>query len=185
MTRGRIFRRISSPAVTIGMTMTVCIHQLSAAEWPRLRETASAIRVRQADNDAQAAIVRVVQSTRGTPGFGGAASISGLVSAAANSASRLVWVQVGETVAGKPIGVSSLARTTGRYACRWTIPFLLVSPESRRQGVANGLVRTALRVAAANGADTVMVETHSAWTDATAFWRDVCRRLASDEAWLP
>jgi len=160
--------------------MTVCIHHLRVAGWPHLREPSS-IRVRHAGEDALAVIAHVVLTMRGSPGFGGDVSIGGLVSAVSASASRMVWVQVAETITGEALGVASLAGTASGHGRRWTIPFLLVSPAARRRGVATGLVRTSLQVAASRGAETATVETLSAWVDAQSFWRKVSGRLASAE----
>lgn len=56
---------------------------------------------------------------------------------------------------------------------RWSIGWLLVRPQMRRQGLGRELVATALAAAAAAGAAAVWVETDGRWSDSLAFWRAV------------
>jgi len=56
---------------------------------------------------------------------------------------------------------------------RWSIGWLLVRPQTRRQGLGSELVATALAAAATAGAAAVWVETDRRWSDSLAFWRTV------------
>jgi len=64
------------------------------------------------------------------------------------------------------------ARSAGGDA-RWSISWLLVRPQTRRQGLGRELVATALTAAATAGASAVWVETESRWSGSLAFWRAV------------
>ena len=73
---------------------------------------------------------------------------------------------------------------------RYSIPWLVVDPRERRQGVGAGLVRRALYAAAHEGVRDVAVETLARWQSATSFWDAIarttggnrCRFAASDSA---
>lgn len=54
---------------------------------------------------------------------------------------------------------------------RWSIGWLLVRPQVRRQGLGRELVATALAAAAGAGASAVWVETDGRWSESLAFWR--------------
>jgi len=58
-------------------------------------------------------------------------------------------------------------------APRFSIPWLLVRPESRRSGVGRALVAAALGTAEGLGASCVSIETLDRWPEALAFWREV------------
>jgi GNAT superfamily N-acetyltransferase len=56
---------------------------------------------------------------------------------------------------------------------RFSIPWLLVRPESRRLGVGRALVAAALGQAKELGASRVSIDTLDRWPEAVAFWRGV------------
>ena len=56
---------------------------------------------------------------------------------------------------------------------RFSIPWLLVRPESRRSGVGRALVAAALDHAKGLGASRVTIDTLDRWPEAVAFWRGV------------
>jgi GNAT superfamily N-acetyltransferase len=58
-------------------------------------------------------------------------------------------------------------------ASRFSIPWLLVRPESRRLGVGRALVAAALGQAKELGASRVSIDTLDRWQEAVAFWRGV------------
>jgi GNAT superfamily N-acetyltransferase len=66
-------------------------------------------------------------------------------------------------------------------AVRWSIGWLLVRPEVRRQGVGRALVATAVSHARAAGAEAVWTETSAAWP-AAAFWQALGFESAGREA---
>jgi GNAT superfamily N-acetyltransferase len=66
-------------------------------------------------------------------------------------------------------------------AARWSIGWLLVRPEVRRQGVGRALVATAVGHARAAGAEAVWAETSAAWP-AAAFWQALGFESACEEA---
>ena len=70
-------------------------------------------------------------------------------------------------------GVILLAEsdTFGPRAPRFSIPWLLVRPESRRLGVGRALVAAALGLADGRGASRVSIDTLDRWPEAVAFWR--------------
>ena len=59
---------------------------------------------------------------------------------------------------------------SGPGAPRFSIPWLLVRPESRRQGVGRALVAAALGHARGLGASRVTIDTLDRWPEAVAFW---------------
>jgi len=61
--------------------------------------------------------------------------------------------------------------TFGPRAPRFSIPWLLVRPESRRLGVGRALVAAALGHAEGHGASRVSIDTLDRWPEAVAFWR--------------
>ncbi len=56
---------------------------------------------------------------------------------------------------------------------RFSIPWLLVRPESRRSGVGRALVAAAFGHAERLGASRVTIDTLDRWPEAVAFWRGV------------
>ena len=61
---------------------------------------------------------------------------------------------------------------------RFSIPWLLVRPESRRLGVGRALVAAVLDHAKGLGAPRVTIDTLDRWPEAVAFWRGVGFRRA-------
>ena len=74
-----------------------------------------------------------------------------------------------------PTGVVTLAMTEGGVS----IPWLLVDPDVRRQGVARALVSTAVAHARSLGAASITADTLAGWAESAAFWPAVGFRLAS------
>ena len=72
-------------------------------------------------------------------------------------------------------GVILLLESTppGKGAPRFSIPWLLVRPESRRLGVGRALVAATLGQAERLGATSVSIDTLDRWPEAVAFWRGV------------
>ena len=72
-------------------------------------------------------------------------------------------------------GVILLLESTpsGERSARFSIPWLLVRPESRRLGVGRALVAAALGQAERLGATRVSIDTLDRWPEAVAFWRGV------------
>ena len=77
-------------------------------------------------------------------------------------------------------GVILLLESTpaGERSPRFSIPWLLVRPESRRLGVGRALVAAALGHAKGLGAPRVTIDTLDRWPEAVAFWRGVGFRRA-------
>jgi GNAT superfamily N-acetyltransferase len=73
------------------------------------------------------------------------------------------------------LGVILLLDSTpsGEGSARFSIPWLLVRPESRRLGVGRALVAAALGQAERLGATRVSIDTLDRWPEAAAFWRGV------------
>ncbi|MFM8290208.1 MAG: GNAT family N-acetyltransferase [Planctomycetia bacterium] len=70
-------------------------------------------------------------------------------------------------------GLVTLVESRDRNAAaRWSIGWLLVRPDVRRQGVGRALVATAVSHARAAGAGAVWTETSAAWP-AAVFWQAV------------
>ena len=61
--------------------------------------------------------------------------------------------------------------SSGEGSPRFSIPWLLVRPESRRSGVGRALVAAALGQAERLGATRVTIDTLDRWPEALAFWR--------------
>lgn len=76
----------------------------------------------------------------------------------------LAWQSA--TLGPRPVGVVMLART----AAGLSIPWLLVDPDVRRQGVARSLVNEAVRHARGLGASSITAETLDSWPEAVSFW---------------
>lgn len=85
----------------------------------------------------------------------------------------LAWqtAEDGGQGAGPALGLVTLVQSRrGEDGTRWSIGWLLVRPEARRQGVGRALVAAAIGHARAGGAEAVWTETSAAWP-AAAFWR--------------
>lgn len=78
------------------------------------------------------------------------------------------------TLGPRPIGVVMVAETDAGLS----IPWLLVDPDVRRQGVARALVDTAVRHAQSIGATKITADTLDSWVDSRAFWPAVGFTLA-------
>ena len=70
------------------------------------------------------------------------------------------------TLGPRPVGVVMLAQTSAGIS----IPWLLVDPDVRRQGIARELVATALRHARLIGANAVTADSLDSWPESIAFW---------------
>jgi GNAT superfamily N-acetyltransferase len=72
-------------------------------------------------------------------------------------------------------GVILLLESTpaGEGSRRFSVPWLLVRPESRRSGAGRALVAAALGHAERLGASRVTIDTLDRWPEAVAFWRGV------------
>lgn len=70
------------------------------------------------------------------------------------------------TLGPRPIGVVMVARTTAGLS----IPWLLVDPDVRRQGVARALVAVAVEHARSIGAGKITADTLDSWIESSAFW---------------
>jgi GNAT superfamily N-acetyltransferase len=61
----------------------------------------------------------------------------------------------------------------GERSARFSIPWLLVRPESRRLGAGRALVAAALGYSRGLGASRVTIDTLDRWPEAVAFWRGI------------
>lgn len=114
----------------------------------------------------RAAVASLADEAReGTVSF----SASGLVGELESRDGRIVtaWLAWRSATLGpRPVGVVTLARTEMGVS----IPWLLVDPDVRRQGVARALVSTAVRHARSIGAEKITADTLDTWPESTAFW---------------
>lgn len=104
---------------------------------------------------------------------------AGLVAEMDGRAGRLVTGWLGwppDDVDGRgPVGglVTLVQARSAGGDTRWSIGWLLVRPQTRRQGLGRELVATALAAAAGAGASAVWVETDGRWSESLAFWRAI------------
>lgn len=104
---------------------------------------------------------------------------AGLVAEMDGRAERLVAGWLGwppdDADGRRPVGglVTLVQARSAGGDSRWSIGWLLVRPQIRRQGLGRELVATALAAAATAGASAVWVETDSRWSGSLAFWRGV------------
>ncbi len=162
---------------TIVTTMSVVVRHLAVSGWRHVVDQGwNPVEVAPADQAV--AVTTVVAACRGTGGFGDSLSAAGLARhlTATDGRRSRVWACHADGVA---VGVAGLLTVRARAHDRWSIPFLVVAPDVRGRGVGRALVRAALAHAAAEGAETVAIETLAAWPSATAFWDRVAHHLAS------
>lgn len=114
----------------------------------------------------RAAVVSLAEEAReGTVSF----SSHGLVAELESRDGRqikawLAWQPA--TLGPRPVGIVMVAQT----AQGLSIPWLLVDPDVRRQGVARSLVGTAIRHARSLQAPSISAEALDSWPEAAAFW---------------
>jgi GNAT superfamily N-acetyltransferase len=116
-------------------------------------------------------ITRLVAACRGD-GSGMAAGLraEGLLAELASRKGRAVRGWVYRVDDGTVAGLVCLLESGAAERRRYSIPWLLVAPSSRRGHVGSRLVIHALQAACAAGADVVHAETKDDWHDAVALW---------------
>lgn len=156
--------------------VNVTRHLLATAQRSRIPAPQQVFIRRVMDQD-RARFGALVERCRGHGGLGGAASARGLLGMIAGSGTRqgCAWLVARDATVLGAIGLVGVAVPSG---VRWSIPFLLVAPETRRTGLGYGLVQVALGEAEARGATEVTAETLATWPAAAAFWRSVATRMA-------
>ena len=84
------------------------------------------------------------------------------------------WIAAAQAPGGeRALGLISLVGSCVVSGRRYSLGWLLVHPEMRRQGLGRVLAEHACRRASELSAEQVWVETKSNWTAALAFWRSI------------
>lgn len=136
-------------------------------------------------DDRQAVVTLALHCRSGAPQPGGLFAPAGLLSELSGRPGRAVhaWLAwpIG-TVAREaadsrddqcPLGLIALVVAGPVPRPRFSIAWLLVHPEARRQGIATALVARAVSHAWSLGAAQVFAETLPSWPAAVGFWRGV------------
>lgn len=114
----------------------------------------------------RAAVVCLAEEAReGTVSFSAQGLLAELESRDGRQVSAwMAWRSA--TLGPRPIGIVMVAETDAGLS----IPWLLVDPDVRRQGVARTLVTTAVRHARSIGAPRITADTLDSWVESGAFW---------------
>jgi len=125
-----------------------------------------AARCRAADPAGHFAPAGLLSELNGRPGRGVNAWL-------AWPARRLPPATAAKGIAIGPLGLVALVTAGELQQQRFSIAWLLVDPEARRQGIASMLVAHAIGHAESLGATQVFAETLSTWPAAAGFWRSI------------
>lgn len=114
----------------------------------------------------RAAVATLADEAReGTVSFSARGLLGELESRNARQVSAwLAWRSA--TLGPRPIGIIMVAETNAGLS----IPWLLVDPDVRRQGVARALVAQAVCHARSIGAPSITADTLDSWVESRAFW---------------
>lgn len=164
-------------ALTTPPAVRIARFSLPTAPWQRL-PCSGAVSLSLARTDDLPAVDAIAQRCHGAGGYGERINAASLRAWTAPTSARYRELWLAREPGGAPVGAACLVGTGARSPTRWSIPYLLIVPAARRQGVATALVREVLRAAAAAGAVHLEVETSAAWGPATSFWRSVLARLS-------
>jgi len=123
--------------------------------------------------DRAAVLTLADEAREGTVSFSGRGLLAELESRDGRQVSAwLAWRSA--TLGPRPIGLVMVAETDAGLS----IPWLLVDPDVRRQGVARALVNAAVRHARSVGAPRITADTLDSWVESRAFWPAVGFTLA-------
>lgn len=144
------------------------VHELSASKSAH-EEPAPAAGVAIAPvvmpRDRAAVICLAEEARGGTVSFASKGLLAELESRDGREVSAwLAWRSA--TLGPRPIGIVMVAETESGLS----IPWLLVDPDVRRQGVARALVATAVGHARSIGARRITADTLESWVESRAFW---------------